>query len=187
MFICIVNSEQEYLDLIADLSRYGLHKPNPYAHDPDQEGMSVVDSFLTLPSEISEEYLGVRDYKWETTVEVDENGDEWEVEPGPGTGPLDRSALHFCPELQENLVTPETKDYPILIMWDWGDDFDRFGAVKTRYFDWISMAEIPFSHKDGSTTVKQRAELWRERYAGKFKELCRLDEERRKQRFKERK
>ena len=168
MFMCIVNSEEEYLDLIADLSRYGLHQPNLYAKDADEDGMSVCDSFIRLSPNMAEDYLGVRDYKWEVTVETDEDGKEWEVEPLCEEGPLNRSSLHFCPELQKYLLTPKQEDYPIFIMWEWADDFDRMGSIKTRYFDWISLAAIPYSHKDEYSILKQQAILWQDRYAQKI-------------------
>jgi hypothetical protein len=95
MLVCIVNSEKEYLDLIADLSKYGLHVLNQYAN-PDKDDMSVSDGFEPLPAIIAEEYLGVRDYEWKVTTVVDENGKEWEEEPCCGDGPLDRTKLHFC-------------------------------------------------------------------------------------------
>lgn len=161
MIICIVNSEEEYLDLIAHFSKYGKHVPNRYAN-ADEDGMSVCDRFERLPAGIAEEYLGVRDYEWEVTIEKDENGEEWEVEPTCGEGPLNRDTLHICPELVKDyrLLVPTAKDYPILIMWDWDEDFDRWGAVNTRYFDWISVSSIP-----SVASIMGKINLWLERYS----------------------
>ena len=174
MLMCIVNSEKEYLDLIADLSKYGLHVPNQYAN-PDKDDMSVIDRFEKLPVVIAEEYLGVRDYEWKVTVIVDENGEEWEEEPcGGDDDHFDRTKLHFCPELQKHLVTPQAEDYPILIMWEWGDDFDRMGSIRKRYFDWVKLSDVPYSHKNGISFVKKKFTTWIERYGKKLKELNRL-------------
>lgn len=173
MFICIIRSEEEYLDLIADLSRYGLHDPNVYA-DLDKDNMSVVDSFNRLPPSMAERWLGIRDYEKKITTEI-EDGKEWEVETVRGLGdsiPLNRKKLHIGEDLREHIRIPEAKDYPILIMWDWGDDFDRCGDIKTRYFDWLSMSEIPDSHSEnGKSIIKNKARLWRNRYGKKLQEL----------------
>jgi hypothetical protein len=181
MLICIVNSEEEYLDLIADLSKYGVHELNQFA-EPDENGMALSDSFNRLPPHIAEEYLGVRDYKWEVTTEVGDDGREWEVEPSAGEGPLKRETLHFCPELQNYVTTPKPEDFPILIMWEWGDDHDRCGPVKTRYFDWIGMSRIPNSHQDGSTIVKKKFDLWWKNFGDRFKEYLEAERKMRNRR-----
>jgi hypothetical protein len=177
MLICIVNSEEAYLDLIADLSKYGTHCRNQFA-EPDEHGMSVCDTFRRLSPQTAEEYLGVRDYVWEVTTEVDEKGNQWESEPVCGVGPLNRETLHICPELKKYVVTPEQEDYPVLIMWDWGDDFDRMGSIKTRYFDWISMNSIPVSREGEDSHIKKVADLWNKNHLESYREWCRLAKER---------
>ena len=173
MLILTVNSEKEYLDLIADLSKYGIHEPNRYAK-PDKDGMNVCDQFTKLDPGIAEEYLGVRDYKFKVTTTIDENGNEWEEEPTCGSSPLKRKTLHFCPTLSEDLIIPQAEDYPILIMWEYDDDWDRYGSITKRYFDWISIVKIPNSHKGKGTVIRRKKMLWNKRYAKEFKEWCDL-------------
>jgi len=171
MLVLTVNSEKEYLDLIADLSKYGVHVPNQFA-TLDKDGMAPSDLFKLLPPEVSEEYLGVRDYKYNVTKWIDKDGTEWEDIPGYGNGPLNRESLHFCPELirEYDLLTPKEEDYPILIMWFWEDNYDRIGLLKSRYFTWVSMSKILNSSKDGITIAKAFREQWNQKFAKLFEE-----------------
>lgn len=161
----IVESEEAYLDLIADLSKYGKHDPNGYSK-PDKDGMSVCDRFRKLPPHMAEDFLGVRDYEHKVTTVVDENGVEWEEEPGCGEGPLDREKLHICPTLaqQINIPPPTEKDYPILVMWDWEDSFDRMGDIKVRWFDWQSLRKIKRISADILTPIARKHRLWNRKY-----------------------
>ena len=178
MLVLIVESENAYLNLIYDLNRKGRHCPNQFAN-PDEHGMAISDHFDTLSSEIIEEYLGVRDYKYEVKTVVDENGVEWEEETCCVGGPLKRPKMHICPELAKhtNVPPPTKKDYPILIMWRWEDDFDRF-QVKTRYFDWVSLDKIERVKSGKRTPVSKAHSLWQARYAEKYKAICRDIKER---------
>jgi hypothetical protein len=171
MLVLVVSSEEEFLDLIADLSEYGIHEPNGFA-PKDENGLSVCDRFSLLSADMAEEYLGVRDYKWEIITITDEHG-EYEEEPVRDIdGPLRRESLYICPELRKHIYLPEDKDYPIIVMFEWGDDFDRAGSIKTRYFDWISMASGLSSHKNGETVIKQKKDLWEQTYREEFDKWC---------------
>jgi len=120
MSVLIVNSEEEYLDLITDLSNCGIHEPNTYSN-MDEDGMSVCDRFNKLDSQTAEDYLCVRDYEYKNSIEIDKGGEEWLAESGCGAEPLKREALHICPMLKASTNTPtvpEQEDYPILIMWE---------------------------------------------------------------------
>jgi hypothetical protein len=176
--IYIVESEEAYLNLIADLSKYGFHVPNQFA-TPDRFGMSISDSFDKLNPSIAEDRLAVRDYEHKVETVVDEDGTEWEEEPTCGEGPLDRSKLHICHTLSEQVGCPPPKesDYPILIMWYWSDDFDRFGNIKTRQFEWESLKSIKRVMAGERTPVAKKYRQWNIKYGRKQKQLLKAQEE----------
>jgi len=135
--------------------------------------MSICDKFNKLPLNIAEEYLGVRDYEFDPESEDESDRDD---------GPLNRDTLYFCPELKDHVISPEPGDFPILIMWEWGNDFDRVGNIKTRYFDWMSMTEVPTICEENDSHIKKISDLWDKNHRADHEEWLRLAKEQNKHR-----
>lgn len=194
-----VNSEKEYLELIHDLLVYGEHIPSGMEHrnpkyKPDADGLELFDQFDTLPTDIAQEYLGVTalplEDRGEKTI-VDENEEEWEetLDPLPCEFNSSTGEWTFIPaplflDPEARFEHPQESDYPIVIEWVWSDDFDRLGKIKTRMFDWFSLAALEESHSDGQTNFKRKALLWNERYKEKYQEFATYADKAREERNK---
>lgn len=177
MIARIINSEQEYLNLIADAIEFGTHRPNRYA-DPDADGMSISDSFDPLPVEVIYEYLGVYPEHLQLPdrvyEEIDEDGkvceasyshiDKWEKEY--------RNTLKVFPDT--TYVTPKQEDYPIMVYWHWDDGFDRFGKVTERFFLWWSLKELT----DPNFSLEKIRKLWEDKFEARRKQLDQMSRER---------
>lgn len=143
MFICRVNSEEEYLDLIYDAFTHGVRCPNQFVplSERDENNHDVLDKFKELPETVMYDYLGVID--------------NWDGESDPE--PFSREKM----ELEDSSLRPS--DYPVIVFWDWYDDWDRVGSIKVRLFEWISISKIP-STQDGMTPFKRERLLWEENH-----------------------
>ncbi len=168
MIELIVDSEENYFDLICDLNKYGMIDHNRHI-DSDKDRMSVMNKFNILPIDIIEDYLYITDFISEEKIYIKDNK-EWIEETLRPDKPLNKSKMRFIPE-HEGLI-PSKKDYPILITWDWRDDLDRGGKIKTRYFDWRSINKIKNSHiRKNRSIIKAIKQLWNRRYKRKEEEF----------------
>jgi hypothetical protein len=152
-----VQSEQEYLQLAADLMEFGLHQHNPYKRGPDWAKYSPVDTLTRLPIDALC-YLGLT--KWD-------DEEECEVE------------LQVADRVEADYPAPAFEDYPVLVHWHWEDDQDRMGRVTMRYHYWYSEAKIPAAVQDGVSAVKQTYDLFMQHCGDGYAEWCDMTRERR--------
>lgn len=72
------------------------------------------------------------------------------------------------PEYRENLklydhpdlLVPKAEQYPILVYWNWLDDYDRHGKIRERCFMWWSMDEL-----NNVRSLKNTRQSWDLKYA----------------------
>jgi len=158
MLIFRVESEQELFDLIYDLVTYGRHQPNSFA-DLDEDNMSPIDSFDRIPLDMLDQTLHIIDY------DIDENGEEiidgtLELD-NKGRMKLRRDKMKFNQEYDD---FPIKEEYPILIILDWENSFDRLGDIRYRLFNWISISNIETIDNDEETRFKTTYDLWNKKY-----------------------
>lgn len=189
--ILIVNSEEEYLDLIADAIDYGRHCPNQYAHKIDTRGMSLSDSFQRLSIEDVNEYTGFCNSDLdpgESREYIDEEGKVWDEEEHPvrvtretylqkNYKVIRKNMRLTTGKYDSNLLLPTKEDYPILLIWNWEDSFDRCGDITTRVFLWLPLNKVERSHIMGRSKFKRDAVAWRRRYMKQYQEFVKRQQE----------
>lgn len=140
----IFNTPDEFLSYIKDLIDVGCLETNRFA-EPDTNGLSICDRFRRLSISDAYQFLPLK--------EASADLDEW-------------------PEPELNEEVSDASLYPMLLMYEYYDSFDRFGNVKARYFDWVSLSQVKQSHTNGISYLRATHSLWVETYADEYKEMC---------------
>jgi hypothetical protein len=167
----IIPSEAAYKQLIVDAVNCGRWRRNPYCPNPDSNGMGVSDSFEPLSSSDMVGFLGAYTTEQHPDTPLPcENDEDWEVYEIQPPGPLKTVDLKLS---DEDVDQPIAEDYPLLVMWDWTDDYDRMGSIKTRYFFWKSLVKITVSGEQESE-IGRLHRIWHENHGEKFRELVEL-------------
>lgn len=182
MITRLINSEEEYLELIADAIEFGIHAPNPFVEPErrDEDGLSSADSFSCIPAEELYCLLGVylSDEPLPDTLlkEWEEDDMSWEEHASHfhKWKPEYRGKLKVFPD-NPYVHVPKPEDYPIIIDWFWIDDWDRMGNIKQRTFQWWSLKEL---EKKPERTIRQTRELWESKFAAVLEEYAKRQEER---------
>lgn len=167
MLVCIINSENEYLDLISGIVNVGLHRPNRFM-PPDEDGMSKVDSFEKFDIYDVYKYLGAYTKERPPGSLVKSEGGFEYYEGGEFSGEEYRNRfinrenlkLHYD---HDQLLVPRSPDYPIIICWSWYDSFDRTGKITERLFWWESLKSV----ETGASFIYDKANLWNSKYETK--------------------
>lgn len=174
----ILNSPEEYLQLVFDLITIGSHSINPYA-ESDEDNLSLSDSFYQLTEKDAEKYLGIM-FPWSRPPPKDPSGwyteeemnyiEEQEEKYSESIEPLKLSDLTLSTESE----FPQPENFPIAIHWCWEDTFDRWGDVVARSFSWVSLSQNIFQNSVSEPVRKHT--LWTQRYGPLYEYCCEMEE-----------
>lgn len=144
----------EYKQLLFDLATVGaVENYESEYHKADKDGMSLMSTFHIMDWETLEEYFGAELI----------NNTEFEEYILPSSS----EEIKFVEKCR--YLTPNEKDFPLILHMHFEDDYDRIGKLSYRQLHFFSIKNTPRYVKKPFPKLHKN---WDARYKKEYEELC---------------